>query len=89
MAALVSGVAVTACMGGGRTAATGASVVTPWTRAPSSTSTQNWNRPGITPASAARFDEASGAARRFKEKYSLPFTLLADPEHRVADDYGV
>jgi peroxiredoxin Q/BCP len=32
-------------------------------------------------------DESSHA--RFKEKYSLPFTLLADPEHRIADDYGV
>jgi peroxiredoxin Q/BCP len=32
-------------------------------------------------------DEASHA--RFKEKYSLPFTLLADPEHRIAEDYGV
>jgi len=32
-------------------------------------------------------DEASHA--RFREKYSLPFTLLADPGHRVADDYGV
>ncbi len=32
-------------------------------------------------------DEASHV--RFKEKYSLPFTLLADPDHRVADDYGV
>jgi peroxiredoxin Q/BCP len=32
-------------------------------------------------------DEASHA--RFKEKYSLPFTLLADPDHKVADDYGV
>ena len=26
---------------------------------------------------------------RFKEKYSLPFTLLADTDHRVAEDYGV
>jgi peroxiredoxin Q/BCP len=26
---------------------------------------------------------------RFKEKYGLPFTLLADPEHEVADRYGV
>jgi len=25
---------------------------------------------------------------KFKEKYGLPFTLLADPEHRVADEYG-
>jgi thioredoxin-dependent peroxiredoxin len=32
-------------------------------------------------------DEASHV--RFKEKYSLPFTLLADPEHKVADEYGV
>ena len=32
-------------------------------------------------------DEASHV--RFKEKYSLPFTLLADPEHSVAEDYGV
>jgi peroxiredoxin Q/BCP len=26
---------------------------------------------------------------KFKEKHGLPFTLLADPEHKVADDYGV
>jgi peroxiredoxin Q/BCP len=32
-------------------------------------------------------DEASHV--RFREKYSLPLTLLADPEHRVADEYGV
>jgi thioredoxin-dependent peroxiredoxin len=32
-------------------------------------------------------DEASHV--RFREKYSLPFTLLADPGHRVADEYGV
>lgn len=25
----------------------------------------------------------------FKRKYNLPFTLLADDEHRVADEYGV
>ncbi len=25
----------------------------------------------------------------FKEKYDLPFTLLADPEHEVAELYGV
>jgi thioredoxin-dependent peroxiredoxin len=25
----------------------------------------------------------------FKEKYGLPFTLLADPEHQVAELYGV
>jgi peroxiredoxin Q/BCP len=32
-------------------------------------------------------DEASHA--KFKSKYSLPFTLLADPNHQVADEYGV
>jgi peroxiredoxin Q/BCP len=26
---------------------------------------------------------------KFKEKYGLPFTLLADPGHAVADEYGV
>jgi peroxiredoxin Q/BCP len=26
---------------------------------------------------------------KFKAKYELPFTLLADPEHKVAEDYGV
>jgi peroxiredoxin Q/BCP len=32
-------------------------------------------------------DEASHV--KFKEKYSLPFTLLADPDHEVAEEYGV
>jgi len=32
-------------------------------------------------------DEASHV--KFKEKYSLPFTLLADPGHEVAERYGV
>jgi peroxiredoxin Q/BCP len=31
-------------------------------------------------------DEASHV--RFKQKYSLPFTLLADPDHEVAERYG-
>ena len=26
---------------------------------------------------------------KFKEKYELPFTLLADPQHAVAEQYGV
>ncbi len=26
--------------------------------------------------------------QKFKAKYELPFTLLADPDHRVADAYG-
>jgi len=32
-------------------------------------------------------DESSHV--KFKEKYSLPFTLLADPGHEVAENYGV
>jgi peroxiredoxin Q/BCP len=32
-------------------------------------------------------DEASHA--KFKDKYGLPFTLLADDGHQVADEYGV
>ena len=32
-------------------------------------------------------DEASHT--KFREKYSLPFTLLADPEHKAAENYGV
>ena len=32
-------------------------------------------------------DEASHV--KFREKYSLPFTLLADRDHRVAEEYGV
>ena len=26
---------------------------------------------------------------KFREKYDLPFTLLADPDHEVAESYGV
>ena len=32
-------------------------------------------------------DEASHV--KFKQKFDLPFTLLADPDHATADDYGV
>lgn len=27
--------------------------------------------------------------KKFEAKYNLPFTLLADPEHRIIDKYGV
>jgi peroxiredoxin Q/BCP len=37
---------------------------------------------GISPDAAAKHV-------KFKEKYGLPFTLLADPEHEVAERYGV
>jgi thioredoxin-dependent peroxiredoxin len=30
-----------------------------------------------------------GSHGKFKTKYELPFTLLADPEHEVAEKYGV
>jgi peroxiredoxin Q/BCP len=33
-------------------------------------------------------DEESSHVK-FKQKYGLPFTLLADPEHEVAERYGV
>ena len=32
-------------------------------------------------------DETSHA--KFRSKYSLPFSLLADPDHKVAEQYGV
>ena len=37
---------------------------------------------GISPDSAE-------SHARFRDKYSLPFRLLADPDHAVADAYGV
>ena len=37
---------------------------------------------GVSPDDAARHV-------KFKEKYDLPFTLLADPKHEVAEQYGV
>jgi thioredoxin-dependent peroxiredoxin len=33
--------------------------------------------------------DASAAQAKFKDKFDLPFTLLADVEHKVAEDYGV
>ena len=37
---------------------------------------------GVSPQNAA-------SHRKFKEKYGLPFTLLADEDHAVAEAYGV
>jgi len=37
---------------------------------------------GVSPDSAA-------SHAKFREKYGLPFTLLADTEHAVAEEYGV
>ena len=36
---------------------------------------------GVSPQGAA-------SKRAFREKFGLPFTLLADEEHKVAEDYG-
>ena len=33
--------------------------------------------------------DTEASHRKFKSKYELPFTLLADPEHEVAEAYGV
>jgi thioredoxin-dependent peroxiredoxin len=33
--------------------------------------------------------DASGAQAKFKSKFDLPFALLADTEHKAAEDYGV
>jgi peroxiredoxin Q/BCP len=33
--------------------------------------------------------DSESSHRKFKSKYELPFTLLADPEHEVAESYGV
>ena len=33
--------------------------------------------------------DAAGSHARFRKKYGLPFTLVADPDHRVAEAYGV
>jgi peroxiredoxin Q/BCP len=32
--------------------------------------------------------QGSGSKQAFREKFGLPFTLLADEDHRVADAYG-
>src|SRR5919205_4074163 len=44
-------------------------------------------RHGIKVIGVSLDDEKSH--RKFAEKYSLPFTLLADTDHSVADAYGV
>ena len=33
--------------------------------------------------------DGEGSHAKFKEKYGLPFTLLADPDHATAEAYGV
>jgi peroxiredoxin Q/BCP len=33
--------------------------------------------------------DSEASHRKFKTKYNLPFTLLVDPDHKVAEAYGV
>ena len=33
--------------------------------------------------------DTTASHEKFKSQYSLPFTLLADPEHKLAEPYGV
>jgi peroxiredoxin Q/BCP len=33
--------------------------------------------------------DSEASHRKFKTKYDLPFTLLVDPDHKVAEAYGV
>jgi peroxiredoxin Q/BCP len=47
----------------------------------------DFERAGAEVLGVSVLDEDSKA--RFKEKHDLPFTLLADPDHAVADAYGV
>ena len=46
-----------------------------------------FERRGAVVLGVSRDDETSHV--KFKEKYGLPFPLLADTEHSVADEYGV
>ena len=48
---------------------------------------EEFQRAGATVLGVSILDERSKAT--FKAKYDLPFTLLADPEHEVAEQYGV
>ena len=47
----------------------------------------DFERAGAVVLGVSPDDESSHV--KFKEKYGLPFTLLADTGHRAADDYGV
>jgi peroxiredoxin Q/BCP len=47
----------------------------------------DFERSGATVLGVSPDDETSHV--RFKEKFQLPFTLLSDPDHAVAEAYGV
>ena len=44
-------------------------------------------RQGITVLGVSPDDEKSH--KKFQSKFELPFTILADPEHKIIDKYGV
>ena len=46
-----------------------------------------FERAGVVVLGVSPDDEQSHV--KFKQKYDLPFTLLADTDHSTADDYGV
>ncbi len=48
---------------------------------------QSLKKAGITILGISPDDTASH--RKFREKFDLPFPLLADPEHKIIDKYGV
>ena len=52
----------------------------------SATPTASSRRRGAVVLGVSADDEKSHV--KFKEKYELPFTLLADPERKVAEQYG-
>ena len=56
-------------------------------RAGSATPTASSSSAGAVVLGVSPDDAASHV--KFKEKYDLPFTLLADPDHEVAEEYGV
>ena len=33
--------------------------------------------------------DTAGAQKKFQDKYCLPYTLLADPEKKIANQFGV
>jgi thioredoxin-dependent peroxiredoxin len=48
---------------------------------------ENFEQQGAVVLGVSPDDESSHV--KFRQKYGLPFTLLADPDHEVADKYGV
>lgn len=47
----------------------------------------DYDRAGVTILGIS--PDSSKSHAKFKSKYELPFTLLADPDHQIADAYGV